>query len=308
MDHNITFTTTLFPEGWNDYELIDSGNAQKLERFGHFRFIRPETQALWTPHLATSVWAEASGSFVSAAEDKGKWSLNNDVPASWPLQFEDVHFLAMPTPFRHLGFFPEQSPHWKWTAIQIKKFIATHQKPPRILNLFAYSGVASLHAARAGAEVTHVDASKKAIAQAFLNRKLSDLEDAPIRFITDDALRFVEREARRGHFYDGILLDPPKYGRGPKGEIWQLTEDLPALLTACRNILSPTPLLLIATIYAIRLSTIAAHSAIASALEGLGGRLQSGELAIAESRPDGRMIGQALYVRWNVADDERSIS
>jgi 23S rRNA (cytosine1962-C5)-methyltransferase len=168
-----------------------------------------------------------------------------------------------------------------------------------LLNLFAYSGLASLHAAQAGAEVTHLDASKKAVAQAFENRDLSALSTAPIRFITDDASRFVEREIRRGHHYDGIMLDPPKYGRGPKGEIWRLEEHLPTLLAGCRALLSDTPLLFIATIYAIRTSTSAVQSAVGDALAGMGGIFQAGELAIREEREEGRTIGQALYVRWS---------
>ena len=212
----------LFADGWSDYELIDSGDGQKLERFGPYLFIRPEPQALWSPYLDKAIWQSASGRFAASDEERGKWELDKHLPASWPLGFDGVRFEAMPTPFRHLGFFPEQSPHWLWTAEQIRQFKTAYNRPPRLLNLFAYSGVASLHAARAGAEVTHLDASKKAVAQAFQNRDLSGLADAPIRFITDDASAFVSRELRRGRSYDAILLDPPKYGRGPKGEIWQL--------------------------------------------------------------------------------------
>ena len=213
--------------------------------------------------------------------------------------FEDIKFTALPTPFRHLGFFPEQSPNWQWTAKKIKAFIKKTSRAPKLLNLFAYSGVASLHAAAAGAEVTHLDASKKAVALAFDNRCLSGLEKAPIRFITDDVLRFVAREQRRGNHYEGILLDPPKYGRGPKGEVWQINEDLPELLNGCRALLSNEPLLFVATLYAIRTSTTAVHAAIADVLEGLGGDIRSGELALREDRANGRGIGQALYVRWS---------
>jgi len=292
----------LIPSGWTDYQLVDSGHGRKLERFGRFHFVRPEMQALWAPRQPQSVWDAADGVFLASSEDSeqgGKWHLKPHLPASWELGFETVRFAAMPTPFRHLGFFPEQSVHWQWCAAQIKAFIAKHNRAPRILNLFAYSGVASLHAAAAGADVTHLDASKKAVAQAFANRDLSQMSDAPIRFITDDATRFVEREQRRGRTYDGIILDPPKYGRGPKGEVWQLSQDLPLLLTGCRSILSDTPLFLVATLYAIRTSTVAVHSAIASHLDGLSGTLTSGEIAVAEDGEDGRAIGQALYVRYS---------
>ena len=302
MDKHATHARHLYPTGWSDYRLLDSGEGRKLEQFGPYRFIRPEPQALWTPVLDKQDWAAADGVFVAGADEKGKWQLSEGLPASWVLSFEGVRFAAMPTPFRHLGFFPEQSPHWQWTATKIKAFRVAHKRPPKLLNLFAYSGVASLHAAAAGAEVTHLDASKKAVAQAFENRALSGLEDAPIRFITDDALRFVAREQRRGNRYDGIMLDPPKYGRGPKGEVWQVNEHLPELLAICRGLLSEQPLLFIATLYAIRMSTTAVHAAIADVLDGLGGEIQSGELALQEDRPGGRAIGQALYVRWSGPD------
>ena len=299
MDICLENSLNLLTKGWQDYELIDSGEGQKLERFGPYYFIRPEPQALWPRQKDAAVWAQAVGEFSSTQEDKGRWTLDKSLPASWPMRFEDVQFEAMPTPFRHLGFFPEQAPHWQWTAEKIKGFIAQHKRPPRLLNLFAYSGVASLHAAQAGADVTHLDASKKAVAQAFRNRDLSGLEAAPIRFITDDALRFIQREIRRERFYDAILLDPPKYGRGPKGEIWQLHADLPELLKNSVALLSDTPVLMIATIYAIRTSTLAVQSALADALSGYGGKIESGELALMENQKNARVIGQALYARWS---------
>jgi len=300
MDKQPSHAQHLYPTGWTDYRLLDSGDGQKLEQFGPYRFIRPEPQAMWSKALSAADWAAADGVFIAGnTEDKGRWQLSDTLPASWEMGFETVRFCALPTPFRHLGFFPEQSPHWQWTAAKITDFITAEGRAPKLLNLFAYSGVASLHAARAGAEVTHLDASKKAVAQAFDNRALSGLDAAPIRFITDDALRFVSREQRRGNRYDGIMLDPPKYGRGPKGEVWQIHENLPELLAGCRALLSDTPLLFIATIYAIRMSTTAVHAAIADSLDGLGGRIESGELALREDRPGGRAIGQALYVKWS---------
>ena len=291
----------LYPSGWQDYALLDSGNGQKLERFGPYHFVRPEPQALWAPRLDSHIWHAADGRFVAAAEDSekgGRWQLSDKLPESWDLSFETVRFHAMPTPFRHLGFFPEQSVHWQWCARQIEDFITRHKRAPRILNLFAYSGVASLHAAAAGAEVTHLDASKKAVAQAFANRDLSRLENAPIRFITDDASRFVQRELRRERLYDGIILDPPKYGRGPKGEVWQIHENLPQLLSDCVSLLSEDAAFLVATLYAIRTSTSAVHSALADLLNGRTGALQSGEIVISEEGDNGRAIGQALYARW----------
>ncbi|MEC8205723.1 MAG: class I SAM-dependent rRNA methyltransferase, partial [Pseudomonadota bacterium] len=184
---------------WADYELLDSGNGLKLERFGRYSFVRPEPQAMWAPRLGADAW-NADGRFVPGQgraeddEEGGGWTLSPDLPEAWQVGYDGLRFLARPTPFRHLGFFPEQAPHWRWCAARIAGFAARHGRRPRVLNLFAYSGIASLHAAQAGAEVTHVDASKKAIAQAFENRDTAGMQDAPIRFITEDATRFVERE------------------------------------------------------------------------------------------------------------------
>ena len=288
----------LFCTGWADYALIDSGAGRKLERFGPYHFIRPEPQALWAPFRDEQIWHAHDGMFNAQNDETGRWVMRKTLPPKWEMQFEALRFYAQPTPFRHLGFFPEQSPHWQWAAEQSRNFTQKYQRPLKLLNLFAYSGLASLHAAQAGAEVTHVDASKKAIAWAFDNRNLSGLEQHPIRFITDDAMQFVKREIRRGRTYDAIILDPPKYGRGPKGEIWQMYEHLPALLTSCRALLSATPQFVILTLYAIRLSRLALLSALADSLAGLGGGISAGELAIREERTHGRAIGQALYARW----------
>ena len=291
----------LHPIGWEDYKLIDSGNGEKLEQFGPYRFVRPEAQALWSPRLQKAEWQSADGHFI-ASEKGGKWKLKDSLPENWHMHFEDIRFFAMPTSFRHLGFFPEQSVHWQWCADKIKIFREIHARAPRILNLFAYSGIGSLHAARAGAEVTHIDASKKAIQLAFNNRELSNLNDAPIRFITEDAIQFVQREIRRGKSYDGIILDPPKYGRGPKGEVWQLHKNLPDLLSDCTSLISNSPLFLVATIYAVRMSIISVHSAIENSFSTKLGKITSGEIFIMEddtiSNVKPRAIGQALYTRW----------
>jgi len=294
----------LYAADWADYELIDSGHGRKLERFGAYRFVRPEPQAMWAPRLGDAAW-KADGTFVpgkNAAdddEDAGGWTLSSRLPAEWPVSYDGLRFLARPTPFRHLGFFPEQAPHWRWCADQISGFEATHGHRPRILNLFAYSGIASLHAARAGADVTHVDASRKAIAQAFENRDTAGLEDAPVRFITEDAMKFVEREIRRGRHYDGIILDPPKYGRGPKGERWRIEADLITILEGCRQLLSDEALFLVLTIYAIRASSQAAHHAMADVMSGRQGHVSSGELVSVETQDNPRVISQANFARWS---------
>ena len=301
----------LIADQWDDYALLDSGNLLKLERFGSYCFVRPEPQAMWKPRLHASHW-QADGTFIASQTSRrngedgndgidgkgGGWKLRNGLPANWEISYQSLRFRARPTPFRHLGFFPEQACHWDWCAAKIRAATKARllDSRPRILNLFAYSGIASLHAAEAGAEVTHVDASKKAITHAFENRDAAGLQDAPIRFITDDAMRFVEREARRGRRYDGIIMDPPKYGRGPKGEIWRVEQDLVPLLSACRDLLSDTPLFMLLTIYAIRASSQAAHYAMREVMTG--GQVTSGELAVAEAQANPRVISQANFARW----------
>ena len=300
-DHAPQPPMILTPQGWHDYRLLDSGHGQKLEEVGGFRFIRPEPQAFWAPHLPAQDWAEPAGVFVSGSRDQdegGKWELSPSLPSEWSISFEDIRFLAMPTPFRHFGFFPEQSRHWQWCAEMIKARIKATGTRPLMLNLFGYTGVASLHAAKAGAEVTHVDSSKKAIAQGFANRDHANMTDAPIRYITEDARSFVAREKRRGRRYDGIILDPPKYGRGAKGEIWRLEDDLSDLLVSLKPLLSDQPLFMVLTSYAIRASFLSLHHLMADTLQDMGGLVTSGELAIAEDRPDGRRLGQAIFSRW----------
>jgi 23S rRNA (cytosine1962-C5)-methyltransferase len=218
--------SVLVTEAWDDYALLDSGGGRKLERYGPYRFIRPEAQALWQP--ASPDWA-GDGEFTGGRDDEGggRWELAATVPERWPLRRGDVRFNATNTPFRHLGFFPDMGAQWDWMRLRITP-------GSRVLNMFAYTGVGSLIAAAAGAQVTHVDASKKAVATARDNAALTGLSETSVRWLTDDALKFMRREVRRGSKYDGILLDPPKYGRGPDGEVWSLERDLPELMHLAR--------------------------------------------------------------------------
>ena len=295
----------LSPQGWSDYFLLDSGHGRKLEQVGPYRFIRPEMQAIWGPALDDAEWHAADGEFVSSAagkdngdSDSGKWRLSPKLPQSWPVRYDGLTFHAMPTPFRHLGFFPEQSAHWQWCAARITSFRAAHGRAPRLLNLFGYTGVASLHAAAKGADVTHVDSSKKAIAQAFANRDLAGLSDAPIRFITEDARSFVKREMRRGNVYDGVILDPPKYGRGVKGEVWRMEEDIAPLLADISAVLSDDASFVVLTSYAIRSSFLSLHGVMDQIFASHGGDVHSGELAAEETSARGYRIGQAIFARW----------
>ena len=282
----------LITESWDDYALLDSGAGRKLERYGPYRFIRPEAQALWKP--AAPDW-QSDGEFTGGRDDEGggRWDLASNVPERWVIGRGPVKFHATNTPFRHLGFFPDMGAQWDWMRARTKP-------GSRVLNMFGYTGVGSLIAAEAGAQVTHVDASKKAVASARENAALSGLSDAPVRWLTDDALKFMRREVRRGSKYDGILLDPPKYGRGPDGEIWALERDLPELVHLARELLSDEAAFLVLTVYAIRMSALAIAALMDEAMAGAGGRVESGDMAIREEAR-GLLLPTAIFSRWSAA-------
>jgi len=288
--------TVLVTPGWDDYQLLDSGAGAKLERFGPYTFARPEPQALWQPALPEKAWAGADAVFQGASSDEqegGRWQFRHAIDERWPMRYKHLRFWAQATPFRHLGVFPEQASHWDWMSEQI----AAAHRPVRVLNLFGYTGLSTLAAASAGASVTHVDASKKTIAWARENQALSGLSDKPIRWLIDDAMKFVQREARRKASYDGLILDPPKFGRGPKGEIWKLHESLPALLSACRAIMSDSPLFIILTAYAIRASALSLYYALEAMMSGYDGSVTVGEMGLVEQSAN-RVLSTAIFARW----------
>ena len=307
--------TLLSSPNWTDYELIDSGDGQKLERFGPYTFARPEVQALWKKALPAEKWQTAHACFEPSGEESGgHWALKKPVEAEWEMRYPlaggfsregvpvvgGLRFTAMTTPGRHLGVFPECAAHWDWMGELIRK--SGHPSAPsgrsvNVLNLFGYTGLATLAAALAGARVTHVDASKKSVTWARENQLLSGLAEKPVRWIVDDAMKFVEREGRRGVKYDGILLDPPKFGRGPKGEVWELYQSLPEILQACRKILNEIPLFVILTVYAVKLPAIHAYTALAEMMHGFGGSLECGEL-VTQEKSANRLLSQAVYARW----------
>ena len=284
---------------WSEYALLDSGDGRKLERFGRFFFARPEVQAMWPAGLPDGKWQAADAVFQPTSEESGgHWQARRALDERWKMAYPldggpDLRFWAQTTPGRHLGVFPECAAHWDWLAGRIRA--AGGQ--PKVLNLFGYTGLASLAAAAAGASVTHVDASKKSIAWARENQSLSGLDERPIRWIVDDALKFVQREARRGVKYDGILLDPPKFGRGPKGEVWEVYRSLPDLLQDCRAVLAQEPLFVLATIYAVKAPALHIAQALEAATSGLGGAVTCGELVTREESK-GRLLSQAVYARW----------
>ncbi|MFM5952828.1 MAG: class I SAM-dependent methyltransferase [Novosphingobium sp.] len=279
--------------GWADYGLVDSGHGRKYERYGPYSFIRPDPQALWTPRLER--WP-ADGEFVPGSDEDGggRWAYGSrDVPREgWPLRRGEVTFTAQCTPFRHLGFFPDMAPVWDWMGERL-----AGRDDAQTMNLFGYTGVGTLALSDYG-PVTHVDASKKSVAQARANAALSGMENRPVRWIVDDAAKFAAREVRRGRRYDGIILDPPKFGRGPEGEVWRLEEHLPGLVADCRRLLDADSRFLFLTVYAVRMSALAIAGLLHEVFADMPGRIEYGDLAVREEGPDGRLLPTAIFARW----------
>ncbi len=289
------------------HALLDSGAGEKLERFGEFVLVRPDPQALWRRRLGAEEWARADLVFVRESDRGGRFELRGRKPPAggWPLEVEDVRCWIRPTPFKHVGLFPEQAPNWRWASERLR----AAGPGARVLNLFGYTGVASLLARRAGAEVTHVDASRQALAWARENAALSGLGEEGLRWVLDDALVFARREVRRGARYTGILLDPPHYGRGPKGEKWQLESGLAPLLEACSALLAERSFLVLSS-YAVGYTalslwnllgeleggTVEAGTTEASTTEA--STVEAGELVLAEQGPRARRLPCGLTARW----------
>ena len=279
---------TIVAEPWTDWALVDSGGGMKLERYGRIIVARPEPQAMWD--RADAEW-NPDTTFVPGSDEKGggRWVEHRPVPRSWPLARGGVRFEASLTPFRHLAFFPDMAPQWDW--------MRARADGSEVLNLFGYTGVGSLLLSEAGARVTHVDASKKSVEQGKANTALSGLADRPIRWLVDDAAKFVAREVRRGRRYDGILLDPPKFGRGPTGEVWRLEEHLAGLIEDAGRLLDGDSRFLVLTVYAVRMSAISLGELLRQKLGHLGGRIEVGEMAMREERR-GLLLPTALFARW----------
>ncbi len=282
-------------KGFPDYALIDSGHRRRLERFGYITVNRPEPQAMWSPHQKASVWEEADATFDShKGTPKGHWQFRRSLPENWSVYIDDIPVACRFSTFPHIGLFPEQYYNWKYIS---KLVHSLKRSNPRILNLFGYTGVASLFAVTAGATVTHVDSSRKAIAWGRLNQSIAGLEAAPIRWILDDARKFTAREVRRQQRYHGVLLDPPKFGRGPRGESWNLLQDLPALLQNCKHLLENQWAFLLLTTYAMRASSLSFDCLVREILMPRGGHFESGELLLQESGA-GRVLPTSLFTRW----------
>jgi 23S rRNA (cytosine1962-C5)-methyltransferase len=265
------------------YALLDSGNQNKLEQFGDYVLVRPCSQAVWKPALDSKEWKEADSVFTR--EPANRWT--GSLPNSWTVQCDDVLFKLMPTDFGHIGIFPEHALLWKWMREQMRPKCS-------ILNLFAYTGGATLAAAKAGAQVCHLDASKTTVAWARENAALNKLDKAPIRWIVDDAIKFLGREVRRGTRYDGIILDPPTFGRGSQGEVFKIEKDLPVILDLCFQLLTPDPLFVILSSHTPGYTPLVLHHLLLQAAPK--GAIEMGEMVI----PGPLDLSSGTYARWYV--------
>jgi 23S rRNA (cytosine1962-C5)-methyltransferase len=289
----------LFTDTWHEYSLLDSGNKKRLERFGKYVLIRDDPRAWWQPDLPESEWEKAVGFFEEKREERGVWHFNKPIPEAWHLRFDRLQFEVRCTDMsKHVGVFPEHAAHWRWMQQKIRaaKKVAP-QRTLTVLNLFGYTGVASLVCAAEGCSVTHVDASPKAIGWGRSSQAHSNLQDKPIRWIEDDVVKFVKREGRRGKRYDAIILDPPKYGRGPKGEIWKVERDLPELLDNCKAILSENPVFLLLTMYSTEDSSCTVGNLLMDLMRDRLGTISVGELVLPHQYSD-KLLSVSVCGLW----------
>ncbi|MBQ8431940.1 MAG: class I SAM-dependent methyltransferase [Clostridia bacterium] len=284
-------------ENWKDYELLDTSDGERLERWGDLILIRPDPQIIWKNVARHPAWKKADGIYRRSASGGGAW-VKNKLPESWQIGYGDLRFLLRPMGFKHTGLFPEQAANWDWFSDLIRRA----NRPIKVLNLFAYTGGATVAAAAAGASVVHVDASKGIVAQAKENAALSGLGQAPIRYIVDDCKKFVERELRRGNVYDGIIMDPPSYGRGPGGEVWKLEESIDGLIDLASKLLSRDPLFFLVNSYTTGLSPLTMSYLIDLKVKSrFGGMIESGELGLRVTQT-GAFLPCGASSRWYAAD------
>ncbi len=279
-----------------DYELLDSGLGEKLERYGQNILSRPDPEALWSKKLPNEIWDKASFKFVRN-RNRAKWITKEGAQKSWNISFGDLNFSIKPTSFKHTGLFPEQLLNWQWMEKVITKNKDSYKEPITVLNLFAYTGGATLACAKAGAEVCHVDGSKTAVAWARENAELSNLKEAPIRWIVEDCLVFLKREIKRGRKYDAIIMDPPSFGHGPKDELWKIEESFLELMSLCKEILSEKPLFVVINGYTAGYSPITYENNLKEMMSGNDGVIEIGELAIEESS-SARLLPCGIFARW----------
>ncbi len=264
-------------EHWKDYEVIDTSKGEKLERWGDYLLVRPDPQVIWDTPKTHRGWRKKNGHYHRSAKGGGEWEFFG-LPKQWSIGYEPLNltFQLKPFSFKHTGLFPEQAVNWDWFSALIKDA----GRPVKVLNLFAYTGGATLAAARAGAQVTHVDASRGMVTWARENAAASGLSEAPVRWIVDDCVKFVEREIRRGNRYDAVIMDPPSYGRGPKGEIWKIEDAVFSLVTLCAGLLSEEPLFFLINSYTTGLAPAVLSYMLGVALKKQGGRIFAGEIGL----------------------------
>ncbi len=278
----------------DDYELVDSGGGRKLERFGAVTLDRPCAQAVWRPRRPAAVWAAADASFDR--EQGNRWRRRERLPAQWVVRIGGLRLKLSATDFGHLGVFPEQREAWSWIEGRLAR-ARSRAAAPRVLNLFAYSGGATLAAARAGAEVCHLDASRGMVAWARENAALNGLEKHPIRWIAEDCHKFLHREIRRGRRYDAVILDPPTFGRGQSGELYKIESDLPETLELCRTLLSGAPIFVLLSAHTPGFSPIVLENLLGQAMTGAGGGIESGEMLLTGA-PEALPLPSGAYARW----------
>lgn len=282
-------------DNWTDYEVLDCSQGEKLERWGDFILIRPDPQVIWNTKKTLPGWRSRNGHYHRSSKGGGEWEFFN-LPEQWTINYGNLTFNLKPFSFKHTGLFPEQAANWDWFS----KLIKSSDHPVKVLNLFAYTGGATLAAAAAGAQVTHVDASKGMVAWAKENARSSGLEEAPVRWLVDDCVKFVEREIRRGNKYDAIIMDPPSYGRGPKGEIWKIEDSIHPFIQLCTNILSDNPLFFLINSYTTGLAPAVLTYMIETEIsKKFGGKTESGEIGLPVSS-NGLVLPCGASGRWRV--------
>lgn len=284
-------------DGWKDYEVIDASGGEKLERWGKYRLVRPDPQVIWNTEKNPQEWRRKNGHYHRSKKGGGEWEFF-DLPEKWQIHYNELTFNLQPFSFKHTGLFPEQAVNWDWFSSIIKDEISYGQEV-KVLNLFAYTGGATCAAAAAGAKVTHVDASKGMVSWAKENASSSGLSDAPIRWLVDDCVKFVEREIRRGNTYDAIIMDPPSYGRGPKGEVWKIEQQIYPFIKLCTKVLSNKPLFLLINSYTTGLQpAVLTYMMSTELLPGFGGSVQSEEIGLPVSS-NGLVLPCGASGRWS---------
>jgi len=294
MNQNLTLKNNV----WNNYELIDTGDREKLEKFGDIYLVRPFLEANWKKSQSNDVWDNADAKFIKTKGDKGYWDTKKNLPESWKIYWQDVAVNVHLSPFKHTGVFPEQAVHWSW----MKNILEKHNEinpdyQPHVLNLFAYTGMASVVCAKTGSKVTHVDSSRSSIGWAKQNQLASGLDSRSIRWILDDVLTFVSREVKRGVKYDAIIMDPPAYGHGNKGEIWNFKKSFPKLLDLCREILVDDPIFILINAYAVSISPENLEYMVKDLVNKNSGIIESGELLIEASKSE-KLLSTGIFARF----------